>query len=232
MSLLYNRRQPIFGKANEGEMDRGRQMSVRIALGIVMLAVLTGCATSRSEIEVNVPQAAVKAAASNGKKVSISAVDDRTFQIKPKQADIPSLKNDEVNDKSITERAIGRKRNAYGKGLGDVLLPSGRTVSGIVSEAVASAYRQAGYEVVTGPAAADATEVKVHIVEFWSWFSPGFWSVAVNNKAHLKIESQAAPGLEVVTRKSDNMQAVTENDWKEITEAGLQEITRETLGKL
>lgn len=207
-------------------------MSVRIALGVVVLAVLTGCATNRSEIEVNVPQSAAQVAASNGKKVIISTVDERTFELDPRQADIPSLKNGEIHDKSITERAIGRKRNGFGKGLGDVVLPSGRTVSGLVGEAVASAYRQAGYEVVSAAPAADATEVKVHIVEFWSWFSPGFATVAVNNKAHLKIEGEGAPSLDVVTRKSDNMQMVVESDWKKITEAGLQEITQQTRGKL
>lgn len=71
----------------------------------------------------------------------ISAVDERVFQIDPRSADIPSLKNDEeVNDASITQRAIGRKRNGFGKGLGDVVLPSGRTVSQLVGNAVATAY--------------------------------------------------------------------------------------------
>lgn len=65
----------------------------------------------------------------------------------------------------------------------------GRTVSGVVSEAVVSAYMQAGYEVVSDPDASDATKVKVLIVEFWAWYSPGFFSVAVNNKSHLRIEA-------------------------------------------
>ncbi|WP_178116448.1 flagellar biosynthesis protein [Pseudomonas brassicae] len=209
-------------------------MNVRIALAVVVLAFTTGCATSRSEIDVNVAQlgAGQIVAPGNGKKVHISAVDERVFQIKPRSADIPSLKNDEVTDRSITERAIARKRNGYGKGLGDVLLPSGRTVSRLVSDAVASAYRQAGYEVVTDANTQDAATVKVHIVEFWSWFSPGFFSVAVNNKSHLTIEAPGTAQLQVVTRKSDNMQAVTENDWKEITEAGLEEITQQTFKQL
>ncbi|NVZ84330.1 flagellar biosynthesis protein [Pseudomonas yamanorum] len=209
-------------------------MSVRIALGMVALMVLAGCATSRSEVDVNVAplSAAHVAAASNGKKVLISAVDERVFQIDPPEADIPSLKNDEVTDKAITERAIARKRNTYGKGLGDVLLPSGRTVSQLVSESVALAYKQAGYEVVTEANATGAEPVKVHIVEFWSWFTPGFFSVDVNNKSHLRIETSAPNTLEVITRKKESMQAVTESDWKKITEAGLQEVSQATFKKL
>lgn len=209
-------------------------MSIRLAVGIAALTMLAGCATSRSEVDVNVAALSANQAVapSNGKKVLISTVDERVFQIDPRSPDTPSLKNDEVTDKSITERAIARKRNGYGKGLGDVLLPSGRTVSQLVNESVAAAYKQAGYQVVTDPSAPDAAAVKVHIVEFWSWFTPGFFSVDVSNKSHLRIEAPGATVLNVVTRKNESMQAVTEGDWKKITKAGLQEVSRETLKQL
>lgn len=209
-------------------------MSIRLAVGIAALTLLAGCATSRSEVDVNVASlnANQAAAASNGKKVLISTVDERVFQIDPRSPDTPSLKNDEVTDRSITERAIARKRNGYGKGLGDVLLPSGRTVSQLVNESVAAAYKQAGYQVVTESGTPDAATVKVHIVEFWSWFTPGFFSVDVSNKSHLRIETSGTTTLNVVTRKNESMQAVTESDWKKITEAGLQEVSRETLKQL
>lgn len=211
----------------------GVDKMLRMAAVSLLLALCVGCATSRSEIDVLAPAAGAASSASNsGKKVYISAVDERVFEIKPDQADIPSLKNAEIADRSITERAFGRKRNGYGKALGDVLLPSGRTVSALVGESVASAYRQAGYEVVTEPGASGAAEVKVRIKEFWSWFSPGFFYVTVNNKSRLDIEAAGQPGVEIVTLKSDSMQAVTDSDWKAITEAGLQEIAKETASKL
>lgn len=211
----------------------GMEKIFRMGVVACLLALSVGCATNRSEIDVKVPQLdQANIAPSNGKKVYITAVDERVFEINPRKADIPSLKNDEITVRSITERAVARKRNGYGKGLGDVLLPSGRTVSTLVSESVASAYRQAGYEVVGDPGVPDATAVKVRIVEFWSWFSPGFFYVTVNNKSRLNIETEGGSGFEVVTLKNDGMQAVTENDWKEITEAGLQEIMQETAKKL
>lgn len=211
----------------------GMEKMFRTGVVACLLVLSVGCATNRSEIDVKVPQLdQANIAPSNGKKVYITAVDERVFEINPRKADIPSLKNDEITVRSITERAVARKRNGYGKGLGDVLLPSGRTVSALVSESVASAYRQAGYEVVGDSGAPDAAAVKVRIVEFWSWFSPGFFYVTVNNKSRLSIETEGGSGLEVVTLKSDGMQAVTENDWKEITEAGLQEIMQETAKKL
>jgi len=38
--------------------------------------------------------------------------------------------------------------------------------------------------------------------------------------------------LNVVTRQKQSMQAVMESDWKKITEAGLQEVSRETYRQL
>ncbi|WP_460416035.1 YajG family lipoprotein [Pseudomonas sp. microsymbiont 2] len=197
----------------------------------IALASLVGCATSRSEVDVSGP-APQAATAGQGQQVYISAVDERVFQIDPRSADIPSLKNDEIHDTRITERAIGRKRNGFGKGLGDVVLPSGRTVSQLVGNAVA-AYQQAGYQVVSAPSPT-AAAVNVHIIEYWSWFSPGAFTVAVNNKAHLKIEHPDAAPLEVVTNTRDSMQVATDSDWKTINEQGLNAIVTETgkqLGK-
>jgi hypothetical protein len=203
-------------------------MSVRLAVGIAALLVLSGCVTSRSEVAVNfVPPANVQANASNGKKVLISTVDERVFQVSPRNPATPSLKNDEVADKSITERAIARKRNGYGMALGDVLLPSGRTLAQLVNESVASAYQQAGYEVVTEPSAAD-TKVKVHIVEFWSWFTPGFFMVDVSSKSLVRIEMPGAKTFDVVTLQNQSMQVVMEKDWKKITEQNLQEVSQQT----
>ena len=75
-----------------------------------------------------------------------------------------------------------------------MVMPSGRTLSQLVNDSVASAYKQAGYEVVTEPGAADAMSMKVHIVEFWSWFTPGFFSVDVSSKSLLRIETPGGAG--------------------------------------
>ena len=40
-----------------------------------------------------------------------------------------------------------------------------------MGDAVATAYRQAGYEVVSIPGARDVSAVNVRIIEFWSWYS-------------------------------------------------------------
>lgn len=203
---------------------------VRKILAFVALLLLAGCATNRAEVDILPPGTSQTPAPSNGKKVYISAVDDRVFQIKPSRFDIPSLKYDEIDDKSITERAIGRKRNNYNMPIGDVLLPKGRTVSELVVDAVATAYRQAGYEVVNTPGARDVSEVKVQIIEFWSWYTAeGVLDKVLRNKSSLQIQTHGAPEYNVKTLVNEKVKVATDTDWKRVTEAGLEAITQETL---
>ena len=208
---------------------------VRRVLAVMALVLLAGCATNRAEVSVNVlpPGNTQTPAPSNGKKVYISAVDSRVFQIKPSSFDIPSLKYDEIDDTSITARAIARKRNNYNMAIGDVLLPEGHTVSELVGDAVASAYRQAGYEVVSTRAAPDVREVKVNIIEFWSWYTAeGVLDKVLRNKSLLQIKTAGAPELSLKTLVREKVKVATDNDWKHITEAGLEAITQETLKQL
>ncbi|MGE6444555.1 flagellar biosynthesis protein [Pseudomonas bubulae] len=206
---------------------------VRKILAVAALVLLAGCATNRAEVDVLRPGDTQTPAPSNGKKVYISAVDDRVFQIKPSSSDIPSLKYDEIDDKSITERAIARKRNNFNMAIGDVLLPEGRTVSELVGNAVATAYRQAGYEVVSSPGARDVSEVKVNIIEFWSWYSAeGVLDKVLRNKSLLQIKAPGTPIQTVKTLVSENVKVATDTDWKTITESGLEAITQETLKQL
>lgn len=206
---------------------------VRRILAVAALVLLAGCATNRAEVDVTPPGNTQTPAPNNGKKVYISAVDDRVFQIKPSSFDTPSLKYDEIDDKSITERAIARKRNNFNMAIGDVLLPEGRTVSELVGDAVATAYRQAGYEVVSAPGARDITEVKVQIIEFWSWYSAeGVLDKVLSNKSLLQIKVPGVPAHPVNTLVSEKVKVATDTDWKTITEAGLEAITQETLKQL
>jgi len=194
--------------------------SLKTSLLVVLAVSMVGCVTSRSVVDVPVPVLTGE----SGQKVVITAFDERTFESKPRSADNPSLKGGEINDASITERAYARKRNGYGKALGDVVLPSGRTVSQLVGSAVANAYTQAGYQVVEGQGT-DASQVTVHVKEFWTWFSPGFAYVTVNNKANLIIEADGHSPMTIATEVNDGMQLVTDSDWANVTSQGLQEVT-------
>ena len=72
------------------------KLLIRFAPLLPCLAILSGCATSRGIIDV---QEDVSGNPTAGVALKISRVTDaRKFEIDPKQADIPSLKNDEINN--------------------------------------------------------------------------------------------------------------------------------------
>lgn len=192
-------------------------------LGAGLLA--SGCATSRSEISLaaapaTAATAAAPAVASNGRTVAIRTITDgRTFEAAPTDPSTPSI-GTEGGD--VRDRAVGRKRNSYGRALGDVLLPEGETVSGVVRANLTSAFQQAGFQVVDASAATPETlMVDVDIRQFWSWFQPGFWAITLNSNIETNLavagSDQPVPISIHVERQG---QAATDGAWRQVlTEA-------------
>lgn len=203
----------------------------RLASVSLVVSILAGCATGRTTVDVSVPQSTNPTA---GKYVRIdSAQDKRTFTVAPPSADMASLDPAEDSSDASKARAIGRKRNGYGKALGDVVLPEGKTVSGLVESALTAGFQQAGYVVVKqgDPNFDSAAPVTAQIVDFWAWFQPGFWAVTTNQKSEVKLSGDvgALHGAQTVkTRVSESKQVVTSGDWQEIVEKGLAAIAQQT----
>lgn len=203
-------------------IDRG----IKVAL-VGMCLVLAGCATSRSEIRLASPAPVPAEAARNGQTAMIRVVEDqRQFEQAPRDPSIPSLGfgGSEAATAEVMARAVGRKRNAYGKALGDVLLESDQTVVGVVRESLSVALERAGYRVVE-EASGDAAPmvIDVRIKEFWSWFQPGFWSIALNADivTELQRSDMASPML-ISAQARDNRQVATDGAWAEILAKALE----------
>lgn len=203
----------------------------RIAVYGLAVSIFAGCAAGRGVVDVSAPQGTNPA---TGKYVRIDTVQDkRTFTVAPPQADMASLDPGEDGSDASKARAIGRKRNSYGKALGDVVLPPGKTVSGLIETALATGFQEAGYVVVTpgDPNFAAAAPVSAQIVDFWAWFQPGFWAVTTNQKSQLHVSGDvgALHGEQTIqTHVSESKQVVTSSDWREIVEKGLAAITEQT----
>lgn len=162
---------------------------VIIAL-LISMAFVSGCATSRSEVELVIPASSIMESA-NGKEIYInSIVDKRKFEIRPKQADIPSLDPDELSNDAIKRRAVARKRNTYGKGLGDILLKEGQTVESVIRNSLKQAFIENGYHIVESEAqiTGNTYVVDTQILKFWSWMNPGFWALRLNTKISTDIK--------------------------------------------
>jgi len=150
----------------------------------------SACATKRGILDIQVSSPSNMQSSSKVKIVNVS--DSRKFELHPKDAFIPSLKDGQIDNVSITSRAIARKRNGYGRALGDILLPEGRTVRDVVTEALQRALNEKGYTVVdkNDPGYENAFPLEADIRQFWAWFTPGFFAAKLEFISELTIKSE------------------------------------------
>ena len=184
-----------------------------IVISILLLG--SGCATNRGilDVKVDVPQSP-----SAGKTIAIVRITDlRQFEEAPSNASIPSLKADDIEDSAIKARAIARKRNSYGKAFGDIVLPEGRTIEDLAKEALTRAFIEAGYRVVDDPTSSkNAIPIEADIEQFWSWMTPGFWTLSLDFEAKIKIKGDIKPFKEGETVRGHvrlHTQAASTNAW-------------------
>lgn len=202
---------------------------LKAMLLISMLIGLSACAVDRSTVSVDAPEDISNPV--NGVEVKIASVTDgRIFEFQPATPDIPSLSEDEIANADIKARAYARKRNAYGKALGDVILPEGQTVAGVMRKALTHAFRTAGYRVMEPEDAAydKAIPVEAKIIQFWSWIDWGFWELGVHNRAEVFIKAPTGSLAEGVTVQNEVVTkhaAVFDSDWQESAVTGMQEIS-------
>lgn len=205
---------------------------------IAACVVLASCATSRSEVRLGAGSMPVAAARADGggRPIVIRSVKDlRVFEVAPKDPSIPSLgfEGSAQASADVKARAIGRKRNAYGMALGDVLLEPGENVENVVRMQFASALREAGYRVVAaGLDTASAPVVDVRIRQFWSWINPGFWSISLSTAimTELQVEGASAPAI-VAVRNVESLAFVPDSAWIDAIDKALQRYRAEVVAR-
>lgn len=193
---------------------------------IILMIAAVGCATSRGTLDIEDIESTNPETGHAVRFVEI--VDQREFQIDPPQPDIPSLKNDEIDDQAITSRAIARKRNGYGKALGDILLPEGKAVSDVVTNRLTAAFRSSGFRVLdSGSEVEQSIPLEVRIKEFWGWFSPGFWSIGLNFRTSVVVFAPVVGFEQGVAFESEverRFQTAMESNWQTVIDQSLQEL--------
>ena len=198
------------------------------AATLTAVLLMSGCATSRSEIKLQSPTIVAPATATTSEQRAVvidKITDERVFAEAPNDPSVPTLGfggADKATD-DVKARAVGRKRNSWGKALGDVLLQPGQTVESVIRENLIAAFQQAGYQIKDeGDAGPSALVVDVHIKQFWSWFTPGAFVVTLSNNiaTDLVINSDRRPVV-VSTHGEDTHAMATESDWMQIVDKGL-----------
>jgi hypothetical protein len=191
--------------------------AAKLGMALAMTVALGACALTRSEVAV--AQNVAPDPASGVVVVIESVFDQREFSDAPGYPSMPSLKeSSQLNDKQITSRAIGRKRNTVGGALGDVLLSPPQTVASLVGDAVKSGLRDAGYRVVdaSDPANARAPRITVRVIEFWNWVTPGMSTIKLDHASRIVLEG-GLPALRqpvIITAEGrEGYFAISESVW-------------------
>ena len=99
-----------------------------------------------------------------------------------------------------------------------MLLAPPQTVSSLVGDAVKAGLRDSGYRVLepNDPDYASAPKVNLRIVEFWTWVTPGFAQIKLDNVTELVLEgnlSRLATPVAISVRETKGYGAIFESDW-------------------
>jgi uncharacterized lipoprotein YajG len=205
---------------------------VRRAVLAAAVLALAGCAASRSELKIEAPKAT--AVVKPGAPVMLirTITDSRVFEENPKNPDTPSLGGEGAAKETaaVKARAVGRKRNSYGKGLGDVLLDNDQTVVGVVRDNLTAAFGEAGYAVRPGgTAAAGAVTVDVNIRKLWAWVQPGFTEVTFHMDIDADLVFSGKGGKQVISvRATEGRLAGGDDAWREIIQKGFLEFRKQS----
>jgi hypothetical protein len=217
----------------------GKTMKTKliIAATIISSLLISGCATSRSTLDIPITSA-TETSELNGKEIYINSVsDNRVFEVKPSTPNIPSLDPDEAQGDQIKLRAIARKRNGYGMGLGDILLPEGKTVESLITASIQKELINNGYTVITNKESISNNTyiVDVSINKLWSWMNPGFFSISLSAEisTDIAISHESSTDKKIVSvTASDNYQVATDSNWAEIIQIALGKYSAELKQKL
>ena len=199
---------------------------------VFLFCVLSsGCALNRSEIELNIPEIpeAVEIPMKTGKTVFIkSVVDNRIFEKRPKVPNIPSLNPSKERNKDIEKRAVARKRNGYGKAMGDILLKEGQTVESVIRESLKQGFLENGFDVLEN---AEQSSPSTYIVDakinkFWSWMNPGFWTISLSTEINTDIQLKKSTEGRTETISVEftkHFQTAIEGNWIKVMQGALNE---------
>jgi uncharacterized lipoprotein YajG len=198
----------------------------RILASLLAVGLLGACATSRSVLDIQAPTG--QAATASGKQVFInSAVDKRIFQPNASSPDIPSLDPGKNQDDTIKNRAVGRKRNGFGKALGDIVLKEGQSVETLTTNSIRQAFLEKGYTIINNKEqiGKDTYVVDANIEKFWAWMNPGFAAITLSTEIATEINIKAptdSSKKKIYVKAADGFQLGTESNWMEVINRALR----------
>ncbi len=183
--------------------------------------LLAGCATSRDVITLDTSDLKATTASSNGKTVFINTVvDERVLEANPQEPATPSLDPSESDTPDVRAHAIARKRNGFGKALGDILLAPNTSIPDLVTLGLTNALTEKGYTVLTKKedVTADTYLVDVKVKKFWSWMNPGAFAITLSTEISTDMVMKNGTNKPLVDKnisikEADNFQTGMQENW-------------------
>jgi hypothetical protein len=202
-------------------------------LCVFLLLMLSACAAGRSVLDIKSPQATASSDSRYLAKIT-EVRDIRRFETNPRDPSEPSLGSaEDIKNPAVTARAIGRKRGGFGNAFGDLALPEGSSVAGLVKSAATAALQKRGYRVVEegSPEAARAFPLAIDIEQFWAWVNMGFVELTMSHatKVVLKSNDLVVPSnpTAVNAKFAKGVQVGTESNWSEVVNAGVSDLVQQ-----
>ena len=180
--------------------------------------MLSGCATKTSNFHIDFhidtrhAYTAPPAPSADAPTAYVAdIVDGRVFVDKTSHPGDPTPAMTSAEERA---RSIGRKRNGFGKALGDYKLKDGQTVQSIVRSVLEDALTESGFNVLhdAGAVTKDTFSLKGVIFKYWTWTDMGFWQlqlvtdIATNMKTEngdtFTIEATERLGCQFGTEKN------------------------------
>jgi len=205
--------------------------SMKLTIAALVLAwLMSGCAgaigqlietTMRATVDVPIPQARPVPVKGFVKLTEVK--DARHFETAPRNPSVPSLQNaEEIKDRSITSRAIGRKNDGYQQ-TGDILLREGRTVEQLVREAVKQSLSELGYSVVDAksPEFGQALPLQIDIQQFWTWYTQFWFTPPLFEFEFILL----VKGEALIGSKEEHVRGFVKGEaWKRVMQSGMADL--------
>lgn len=207
----------------------------RLSLMLVAGGFLAGCAIAGAEFDV--PVRKPDAVPTKSAVVIVAVNDKRRFIIDPLEPSQPSIYENEIGNKALTERALGRKRDTFGRAGHNVYLPTGKTISGLVRDVLTAALADKGYKVVEKSEAGygSAGQLSADIEKFWSWSNPGA-AVSITFHAEILLTGPwpVPPDKRNIrgNAKISSYVAIGNNDWEDLERQGVDDLRRNLVAVL
>lgn len=203
-------------------------------LACVATLALTGCVTNVSTLspDTKFVDAAQKEKAELSTKTAFirKVVDERKFRTNA-APDKPTWSNDGSHEEG---RAIGRKRNSFGKALGGFVLPAGFTAADVVRKTLGEVLTANGYKVLgsEGDVKPETKVIDVDMTQFWMWMNPGFWQLTLSADINSTVRQEGAEPVNVKGEYHEGFQVGTDSNYLTVLNTALRTFYEDAVEKL